>query len=114
VCFKGIEYRLLELMSLQVVIRLESADCVLQNKWGIAARLNLLESAILYCLAKIVLEEFVLAVPRYSNNYVTKADIIAFRRSAATNSDHKTKAHVWECVYYVLGDDSSVCCAIPS
>jgi hypothetical protein len=114
VCFKGIEYRLLELMSVKIVICRESAYCVLQNEWSVVARFNTLETAILYSLSKVVLQKFVLAVLQRANDYVAKADIMIFRRSAATNSDHKTKPDIWECAYHVLGNNSSVCCAIPS
>jgi hypothetical protein len=41
-----------------------------------------------------VLQKFVLSIPRYTNDYVTKADIIAFRQSAATNANYKTKLDV--------------------
>jgi hypothetical protein len=50
-------------MSVKIVIRLKSANCVLKNEWSIVAPFNLLEIAILYCLSEIVLQKFVLAVP---------------------------------------------------
>jgi hypothetical protein len=62
VCFKGIEDRLLELITVKIVIRRKSAYCVLQNEWGVVTRFNTLETAILYSLPEVVLQKFVLAV----------------------------------------------------